>query len=112
MPIRCFASVIVNHTDDRGLGDLICTGVNSGTRTGTQILHGEIAAILNCSDVLQDPNGRFQLSPAETLDAFTGLSLYTNAESCPMCASAIRWTGFKEYIYGTSIDVLVKHGWS
>jgi len=29
-----------------------------------------------------------------------------------MCASAIRYAGFKEYIYGTSIDHLVKSGWS
>jgi len=27
-----------------------------------------------------------------------------------MCASAIRWTEFKEYIYGTSIDKLVQNG--
>ena|SRR5579862_7343863 len=28
-----------------------------------------------------------------------------------MCASAIRWAGFKEYIYATTIDHLVKKGW-
>ena len=28
-----------------------------------------------------------------------------------MCDSAIRWSGFKEYIYGTSIDYLTKTGW-
>ena len=28
-----------------------------------------------------------------------------------MCASAIRWAGFKEYIYGTSIDTLIEKGW-
>ena len=28
-----------------------------------------------------------------------------------MCAAAIRWAGFKEYIYGTTIDYLVKVGW-
>lgn len=27
------------------------------------------------------------------------------------CASAIRWSGFKEYIYGTSIDTLIAQGW-
>lgn len=26
-----------------------------------------------------------------------------------MCASAIRWAGFKEYVYGTSIDT--EKGW-
>lgn len=28
-----------------------------------------------------------------------------------MCASAIRWAGFKEYIYGTTIDYLIEKGW-
>lgn len=27
------------------------------------------------------------------------------------CASAIRWAGFKEYIYGTSIETLIAQGW-
>lgn len=27
-----------------------------------------------------------------------------------MCASAIRWAGFKEYIYGTSINGLIRFG--
>jgi tRNA(Arg) A34 adenosine deaminase TadA len=28
-----------------------------------------------------------------------------------MCASAIRWAGFREYVYGTSINGLVQMGW-
>ena len=28
-----------------------------------------------------------------------------------MCAAAIRQSGFKEYIYGTSIDHLFRNGW-
>lgn len=51
------------------------------------------------------------MTPAEAVAALTDLTLYTNAESCPMCASAIRWAGFKEYVYGTSIDTLVEKGW-
>ncbi|KAJ7203763.1 hypothetical protein GGX14DRAFT_647871 [Mycena pura] len=47
---------------------------------------------------------------ADAIRAFTELSLYTNAESCPMCASAIRWAGFREYIYGTSIQTLIEGG--
>ncbi len=27
------------------------------------------------------------------------------------CASAVRWTGFREYIYGTSIEALIQQGW-
>jgi tRNA(Arg) A34 adenosine deaminase TadA len=75
-------------------------------------LTGEIAAINNCTNVLTDPAGPYHLTPSEAQHAFTTLSLYTNAESCPMCASAIRWTGFKEYIYGTSIDSLIAKGWA
>lgn len=29
-----------------------------------------------------------------------------------MCASAIRWSGFKECVYATSIETLVENGWS
>lgn len=28
------------------------------------------------------------------------------------CASAIRWAGFREYVFGTSIDTLIQKGWS
>jgi tRNA(Arg) A34 adenosine deaminase TadA len=70
-----------------------------------------MAAISNCSTVLTDPNGPYKLSPANAIAALTDLSLYTNAESCPMCASAIRWAGFREYIYGTSINTLIEKGW-
>lgn len=72
---------------------------------------GEIAAITNCSAILTDPTGPCRLSPADATAAFADLSLYTNAESCPMCASAIRWAGLREYVYGTSIDALVAAGW-
>ncbi|KAJ7911540.1 guanine deaminase [Mycena leptocephala] len=109
-PLSAFASVIVNHTVP-GLGTLVCIGANSKRQTGDPTLHGEIAAIRNCSAILTDPAGPYKLSPAGALDAFAQLSLYTNAESCPMCASAIRWAGFREYIYGTSIQTLVQQGW-
>jgi len=110
-PFGAFASAIVNHTVP-GLGDLVCIGVNSNAQTGNPTLHGEIAAIQNCTTVLTDPRGRFKLTPSEALNAFSQLSLYTNAESCPMCASAIRWAGFSEYIFGTTIDTLVEQGWT
>ncbi|KAL0959731.1 hypothetical protein HGRIS_011422 [Hohenbuehelia grisea] len=109
-PFAAFASVIVNHTAP-GLGELVCIGVNSNTQFGNPTLHGEIATIQNCSAVLTNPNGPYNLTGSQALDAFSQLSLYTNAESCPMCASAIRWAGFREYIYGTSINTLVENGW-
>ncbi|OOQ87407.1 FCY1p [Penicillium brasilianum] len=109
-PFAAFGTVIVNHTDSP-VGKLICMGVNENRKTGNPALHGEIAAITNCTDILTDSQGDFRLSTSEAQSAFSDLSLYTNAESCPMCASAIRWAGFREYIYGTSIARLTEVGW-
>ncbi|KAJ5920794.1 guanine deaminase [Penicillium verhagenii] len=109
-PFAAFGTVIVNHTDSN-TGELICMGVNQNGKTGNPSLHGEIAAIGNCTSILTDPHGKFRLTATEAQAAFADLSIYTNAESCPMCASAIRWAGFREYIYGTSIAKLIEKGW-
>ncbi|KAJ5587175.1 guanine deaminase [Penicillium hispanicum] len=109
-PFAAFGTVIVNHTDSN-TGKLICMGVNENGNTGNPSLHGEMAAINNCTAILTDPHGDFRLTASEAQDAFADLTLYTNAESCPMCASAIRWSGFREYVYGTSIATLVQKGW-
>ncbi|KIK58411.1 hypothetical protein GYMLUDRAFT_45304 [Collybiopsis luxurians FD-317 M1] len=109
-PFSAFGTVIVNHTASTE-GVLVCTGANSNTLTGNPTLHGEIAAIDNCTTILTDPQGPHKLSPSKAQAAFAQLSLYTNAESCPMCASAIRWAGFREYIYGTTIETLIENGW-
>lgn len=83
-PFAAFGSVVVNHTDADGPGQLVCVGANANSRTGNPTLHGEMAAIANCTAVLTDPEGAYRLSASEALDAFKQLSLYTNAESCPM----------------------------
>lgn len=72
---------------------------------------GEIAAINNCSTILTSTNGPYNLSGPEALDTFSRLSLYTTAEACSMCATAIRYALFAEYIYATSADVLIDYGW-
>lgn len=48
---------------------------------------GEMVAIANCTNILTDPNGSYRLSPSEAQEAFKDLTLYTNAESCPMVSS-------------------------
>ncbi|GIJ86602.1 hypothetical protein Asppvi_005492 [Aspergillus pseudoviridinutans] len=107
-----FAAVLVNHTaGDGDLGDMICTGRNQALETGNDILHGEISAIMNCSAILQDAHGQFRLSPDEARIAMSSLTLYSNAESCPMCAAAMRWAGIRNYVYGTSIQTLLDAGW-
>lgn len=110
-PFAAFGTVIVNHTDPSTLGELICMGANSNAQSGNPTLHGEIAAINNCNAIFTDPGGEYRLSASEALAAFEELTLYTNAESCPMCASAIRWAGMREYVFGTSIETLVWMGW-
>ncbi|KAI0181860.1 cytidine deaminase-like protein [Hypoxylon sp. FL1284] len=109
-PYAAFGTVVVNHTGPSELGELVCTGANNITSVGNPTLHGEMVAISNCTAELTGL--RYGLSPAEAQAAFASLTLYTNAESCPMCASAIRWAGFREYVYGTSIDALVRRGWA
>ncbi|KAM0706455.1 hypothetical protein Q7P35_005782 [Cladosporium inversicolor] len=109
-PFSAFGAAIVNHTSSSP-GQLICIGANTIADDGNPTLHGEIAAINNCTSLLRDPNGPYKLSPEETSEAWKQLSLYTTAEACPMCASAIRWAGFKEYVYATSSETLIEAGW-
>jgi len=110
-PFAAFGTVIVNHTSGSSLGDLVCIGANDAHSTGNPTLHGEIAGINNCTQVLTDPEGQYRLSPSEGLEAYKDLTLYTTAEPCPMCASAIRWAGFKECVFATSIPTLMEQGW-
>lgn len=47
-PFAAFGSVIVNHTQHPdGLGELVCMGANSASRTGNPSLHGEMRPINN-----------------------------------------------------------------
>jgi tRNA(Arg) A34 adenosine deaminase TadA len=73
--------VIVNHTAEPA--ETVCTGVNAKFDMGDPTQHGEIVAIQNCSRILRERG----YTPEETLAAFGGLSLYTNAEACPMVSA-------------------------
>ena len=100
-PQAPFGSAIVNTTSD----ELICASNNAVGTTGDPTLHGEITAIRECTRVLREER---ELSVKETLAAWRDFSLYTNGEPCPMCLSAIRWAGFKEVIYGSSIKFIAE----
>lgn len=45
---------------------------------------GEMSAIKNCTAILTDPHGKYRMTASQAEDAFADLTLYTNAESCPM----------------------------
>jgi tRNA(Arg) A34 adenosine deaminase TadA len=111
-PLFAFGTAIVNHTSNQGLGELVCIGANSVVNTGNPSLHGEVAGIKNCTKVLSNPRGKHKLSPNEVYAAWKDLTLYTTAEPCSMCASAIRWGLFKECVYGTSIPTMTRYGWT
>ena len=69
-------------------GEIIGKGVNSVTKTNDPTAHGEIVAIRDAAKNISD----FSLS---------GSTIYTNAEPCSMCMSAIYWSRIARVVYST-----------
>jgi hypothetical protein len=66
-PFAAFGTVIVNHTDTKGLGELICIGVNSIFQIGNPTLHGTLPGILSdTTDVIT----QVKLLPSTTVAQF------------------------------------------
>jgi tRNA(Arg) A34 adenosine deaminase TadA len=59
------------------------------------VLHDVISALIAC--------------PAEALEGGR-LTVYSTAEPCPMCASAIIWSGMSRLVFGTSAATLRRVG--
>ncbi len=87
-----FGALIVN----RDTNEILAEGWNKTNINPTW--HGEIDAINQL--VLRQ----------ESLDN-SKLVLYTTAEPCPMCMSAIFWAGIGMVVFGTSIRFLQSNGW-
>ena len=87
-----FGAVIVNRTT----GEIVAEGYNQSALNPT--FHGEIVAINRCAELHH---------PAD----WSEFDLYTTAEPCPMCQSAIIWAGIACVYYGTSIPYLQEHNW-
>lgn len=86
-----FGAAVVNWSS----GELLALG---GNRTAENPLwHAEILAIRETCE--RHPDVRWK-----------ECALYTTAEPCPMCQSAILWAGLSAVIYGTSIPFLQAHG--
>lgn len=90
-PSHPFGAVIV----DVLRGSIVAEGFNQAKVNSTW--HGEIVAI----------NQFF----ARDHQAASECLLYTTAEPCPMCQSAILWAGFQGVVFGTSIEYLSQTGW-
>lgn len=86
-PDAPFGAVIVD--DDSGR--LLAEGLNEGERN--PVWHGEIAAIMGCAEAHPGPD-------------WSRMTLYTTAEPCPMCSTAILWAGIPRVVYGTSVVTL------
>ena len=80
---------------DRREQSIVATGLNDGATF--RMLHAEVVALQNYARIanLQWDN----------------LTLYSTAEPCPMCQSAILWCGISETVYGTSIASLMAIGY-
>ena len=87
------ASVIVDRRQDR----IVCRGHNRSRES--RVYHGEIVALLNCAKV--EPRVDWQT-----------LTLYTTAEPCPMCMTAIIWNRIPEVVFGTSVETLIELGFN
>jgi tRNA(adenine34) deaminase len=92
VPRLPFGAVLVR----RAMGGIVAEGFNRSSESPT--FHGEIDAINRCA------------AAHPSID-WTELDLYTTAEPCPMCQSAIEWAGIATVYYGTSIPYLKDRGW-
>ncbi|MBR3132690.1 MAG: nucleoside deaminase [Clostridia bacterium] len=70
-------------------GKVICSAHNTVMETKDPTAHGEVNAIRKACQIL----GTHDLS---------GCTLYTSAEPCPMCLSAIIWANIKEVYFANT----------
>lgn len=92
-PRAPFAALIVNNET----GEVLATGLNATATNPT--FHGEMVAINNC--IANHPN----------VD-WSKVTLYTTAEPCSMCQSAVVWAKIPRVVFATSFDYLISHGWN
>ena len=91
-PDNPFAALIVRQDDGR----VLTASLNAVHLSPT--FHGEIVAINDCA----------QAHPQ--LD-WSKVTLYSTAEPCPMCYSAIMWAGIPRVVFAASMKVLKQFGW-
>jgi len=82
-----------------------CYGVN--TASDDVLLHGEMAAFRNCTRLYPSPTNSDRNNPGLF---WPNQTLYTTAESCPMCSAASVWRGLGRMVYGTDIPTLIRLG--
>ncbi|KAI1472011.1 uncharacterized protein F4812DRAFT_456112 [Daldinia caldariorum] len=108
-PQAPFGTVIVNHTANSGLGELVCTGANSMSSTGNPTLHG----MRNRSHKQLHIDPHVPVGPVLPLAARGPRGLHP-ADAVHQRGELrdVRFGGFGEYVYGTAIETLVRDGWA
>lgn len=91
-PQAPFAALIV----DNKTGKILAKGLNASKVNPT--FHGEMVAINNC--IKKHP----QIN-------WSNVTLYTTAEPCSMCQSAVVWANIPRVVFAASLDYLKSHGW-
>lgn len=86
-----YGAVIVKN------GKIIAQAHNTGKRDTDSTAHAEVNAIRMAEKAL----GTTKL---------TGCTLYSSAESCPMCTAAEIWAKLDRVVFGCSIEQLVEVG--
>ena len=92
-PKAPFAAVIVDNVT----GEILAEGLNASKINPT--FHGEMVAINNC--IKKHPN----------VD-WSKVTLYTTAEPCSMCQSAVVWAKIPRVVFAASLEYLTTHGWN
>jgi tRNA(Arg) A34 adenosine deaminase TadA len=92
VPLLPFGAVLVRGAT----GEVLAEGHNRSGLSPT--FHGEV-------DVIN------RLAADQPQIDWSGLALYTTAEPCPMCQSAIEWAGIPLVVYGSSIPFLQDLDW-
>jgi tRNA(Arg) A34 adenosine deaminase TadA len=92
VPQLPFGAVIVRAEK----AEIVADGFNRSRISPTY--HGEVDAINRCAQRNPDID-------------WSGLVLYTTAEPCPMCQSAVAWAGIGMVVFGSSIPFLQSLGW-
>ncbi|KTD63655.1 cytidine/deoxycytidylate deaminase [Legionella santicrucis] len=91
-PQAPFAALIV----DNKTGKILARGLNASKVNPT--FHGEMVAINNC--IKKHPHVNW-----------SNVTLYTTAEPCSMCQSAVVWANIPRVVFATSLEYLKSHGW-
>jgi tRNA(Arg) A34 adenosine deaminase TadA len=87
-----FGALVVDESDQ-----IIARAGNTTTSENSVTYHAEINAIQQA----EYNRGKGKLK---------GCTLISSAEPCPMCASAIVWSGLSRVVYGVSISAMEKAG--